>query len=91
MNTWTLSATADYWLRQRNVEVVWCRLPSLEEVESGTHSVFAVGNDGTGVQMFFDTEAVRDAEDDIVVLTQFGYIGRALQRMRFLETEQGYA
>ena len=81
-----LAASADYWLRQRNVEMVWCNLRTLDEVMDGTHSVFALGNDGMGVQLVFSTDAVLEADDDaVLVLTQLGYLGKAMQRVRYQE------
>lgn len=79
---------AQWWARERNVEAVWCWLPTFDQVCDANHTVTAVGNDGMAVNILVDNERAEQAGavgDQI----QLAYLGRMLMYVRRAEALSG--
>ena len=74
----------ELWFRDRNVEAVFCWLPTFEQVCSGEHTVTAVGNDAMAVNIGVDT-AMADAAGEIASVIQLKYLGNMLDQFRRME------
>lgn len=83
-----LALEAQWWARERNVEAVWCWLPTFDQVCDANHTVTAVGNDGMAVNILVDNE--RSVHAGIVGdQIQLAYLGRMLAQVRYVEATQG--
>lgn len=83
-----LALEAQWWARERNVEAVWCWLPTFDQVCDGNHAVTAVGNDGMAVNIVVDNEQAARAGvagDQ----AQLAFLGRMLISVRYIEATQG--
>lgn len=84
-----LAASADYWCRQHNVELVLCWVPTIEDVSDGIHRVMAVGNDMMAAELRVNTEMSLAVAGDLVLLSQLSMLGRLLTMGRYQETAAG--
>lgn len=86
--TTQLAIEAEWWARERNVEAVWCWLPTFDQVCDASHTVTAVGHDGMAVNILVDNE--RAAMAGVVgIQVQLAYVGRMLTNARREEALQG--
>lgn len=80
-----LATEAQWWARERNVEAVWCWLPTFDQVCEGTHTVTALGNDGMAVNAVVDSERAERVSGIGGEQAQLAYLGRMLMHFRRLE------
>lgn len=84
-----LAASADYWCRQFNVELVLCWLPTEDDVFDGVHRVMAVGNDMMAAELRVNTDVSLAVGEDLALLSQLSMLGRLLTMGRYQETAAG--
>lgn len=73
----------------RNVELVFCWVPTLDDIEEGVHRVVAVGNDAMAAEITVDTEESLKYAGELVQLTQLKWLGNILMKARYEETVAG--
>ena len=80
----------EFWMYQNNMEVLWCRLPTFEEVMEGSHSLYGIGNDAVGVQLILNTEETAKADDETLIFIELVNVGRAIGSIRYKEMKEEY-
>jgi hypothetical protein len=83
-----LATEAQWWARERNVEAVWCWLPTFDQICDANHTVTAVGNDGMAVNIVVDNERAERA-GAVGDQLQLAYLGRMLMQVRRAEALSG--
>jgi len=77
-----LAAEGQWWLRERNVEAVFCWLPTFDQVCDGVHTIAALGNDNVGVSIVVDSEEAARAAGRGGEQVQLAFLGRFLSQIR---------
>jgi hypothetical protein len=77
-----LAVEGQWWARERNIEAVWCTLPTFDEVCEGVYTVTALGNDGIAVNIVLDAEEATLAAGRGGEQVQLAYLGRFLGQVR---------
>ncbi|MGE0228733.1 MAG: hypothetical protein AB7I38_01135 [Dehalococcoidia bacterium] len=77
-----LAAEAQWWIRARDVESVWCWLPTFDQVCDNVHTVTVFGNDGLAVNVVVDNERAARAAGAGGELAQLAHLGRILTQAR---------
>ncbi|MEZ4553142.1 MAG: hypothetical protein AB7L91_08650 [Dehalococcoidia bacterium] len=77
-----LAVEAQWWVRARNVESVWCWLPTFDQVCDDVHTLTVLGNDGLAVNVQVNNERAARASGLGGELAQLAYLGRILTQIR---------
>ena len=78
----------EFWMYQNNMEVLWCNIPSFEEVMEGVHALYGFGNDGTGVKLVLSTDETARAEDDPLIYIELVNVAKAINSVRYAEMKE---
>jgi hypothetical protein len=81
-----LAVEAEWWARERNVEALWCWLPTFDQVCDGVHVVTALGNDAMAANIVVDNDISAMAAGRGGEQAQLAYLGRFLGQIRREET-----
>jgi hypothetical protein len=77
-----LAREAEWWARQKNIEAIWCWLPTFEQVCDDVHVVTALGNDAMAVNVLVDNHIATLATGRGGEEAQLAYLGRFMAQVR---------
>lgn len=75
-----------WWMRDWNIETIFCKVQDWEDVNDGSFWVYAIGNDGCGARMQLDSEYVRMMANDEAWGAYMIYLAKTIQHIRYRET-----
>ena len=82
----SLTQQGEWWLRQWNIETIFCKLQDWEDVSEGQYWISAIGNDGCGARLCLESSYVYSMADDEAWAAYMVYLAKTIQQIRYRET-----
>ncbi len=75
-----------WWMRDWNIETIFCKVQDWSDVNEGQYWVYAIGNDGCGARMALDSDYVYNMANDEAWGAYMIYLAKTIQHIRYRET-----